>query len=95
MASNVKKQKVDNDAGLSNADASEPATNVEATQARILELTREHKNLTQVVMDSDPIISKIPKLELLNILNTLTKSVIVLSFGKCLFIYWNMLIIFS
>lgn len=78
MASRVviKQEKVANGAGPSNAApaAAESATDIEATQARLLDLTRELTSLTQEVMDADPIISKVPKSELLNIMNPLLKN---------------------
>ena len=76
MASKVviKKEKVANVAGPSNA-ASESVTDVEGTQARILELTRELMSLTQEAIDSDPVISKISKVDLLNIMNPLLSRV--------------------
>ncbi len=75
----ITKEEVSNgaDPGPRSAADAEPATNVEATQERLLELTREHMNLTQEVINSDPVISKIPKLELVKIMNLLIKSVII------------------
>ena len=81
MASKVviKKEKVTNGAGPSNA-ASGSVTDVEATQARILELTRELTSLTQEAIDSDPVISKISKVDLLSIMNPLLSRVTIYFF---------------
>ena len=50
-------------------------SNIDATEARLLELIREHTTLSQEVMDKDPVISKVPKLDLIKIVNPLVKIV--------------------
>lgn len=50
---------------------------VEATEAILLELTKNNTQLTQEAMDSDPVISTIPKPKLLDILISLLANVII------------------
>jgi len=50
---------------------------VEATKVILLELTKNISQLTQEAMDNHPVISTIPKPELLNILNSLLANVII------------------
>ncbi len=52
-------------------------TEVETTVVILLELTKNITQLTQEAMDSDPVISTIPKPKLLEILNSLVTNVII------------------
>jgi len=55
---------------------------VEATEAILLELTKNITQLTQEAMDSDPVISTIPKPKLLDILNSLVTNVIIFIYNQ-------------
>ena len=65
----------------------EPATNIEATQSELFEITKKFlettggfTNLSEEAIDCDPVISEIPKPELLSILNSLINNVSILLF---------------
>ena len=55
---------------------------VEATEAILLELTKNITQLTQEAMDSDPVIATIPKPKLLDILNSLVTNVIIFIYNR-------------
>lgn len=59
------------------ADFDNGTVNVEAIRIRLVELAKERRNLTQEMIECDPIISQVPKVELLKILNPLLKTVII------------------